>query len=75
MMLTTILMFSKAFGDFPITSVAGPTYPPSLALRMHITATLYQEWNQAAVTGVLIIITALFVVAGYSRLAGVITKE
>jgi putative spermidine/putrescine transport system permease protein len=74
-LVSMILMFIKAFGDFPITSVAGPNYPPSLAVRMHITATLYQEWNQAAVTGVLIIITALFVVAGYSRLAGVVTKE
>jgi len=74
-LVSMILMFIKAFGDFPISSVAGPTYPPSLALRMHITATMFQEWNHAAVTGVLIIITALFVVAAYSRLAGVLTKE
>lgn len=74
-LVAMILMFIKAFGDFPITSVAGPTYPPSLALRMHTTAMLYQEWNQAAVNGVLIIVTALFVVAAYSRLAGLLTKE
>jgi putative spermidine/putrescine transport system permease protein len=74
-LVSTILMFIKAFGDFPITSVAGPTYPTSLALRMQITATMYQEWNQAAVMGVLIIVTALFVVAAYSRLAGLVSRE
>ncbi len=74
-LVSTILMFIKAFGDFPISSVAGPTYPVSLALRMQITATMYQEWNQAAVTGVLITITALLVVAAYSRLAGLLTRE
>lgn len=74
-LVSMILMFIKAFGDFPITSVAGPNYPPSLALRMQTTAVMYQEWNQAAVQGVLIFITALFVVAAYSRLAGVVTKE
>jgi putative spermidine/putrescine transport system permease protein len=74
-LVSMILMFIKAFGDFPITSVAGPNYPSSLALRMHVTAMLYQEWNQAAVIGVLIIITALFVVFAYSRLAGMISKE
>ena len=74
-LVSMILMFIKAFGDFPITSVAGPTYPTSLALRMQVTATMYQEWNQAAVIGVLIIVTALLVVAAYSRLAGLLTRE
>ena len=74
-LVSMILMFIKAFGDFPISSVAGPTYPPSLALRMQITATMYHEWNQAAVTGVLIIVTAFLVVAAYSRLAGLLTKD
>ena len=68
-LVAMILMFIKAFGDFPITSVAGPIYPPSIALRMHATATLFQQWDQAAVLGVIIIVTALFVVWAYSRLA------
>jgi putative spermidine/putrescine transport system permease protein len=68
-LVSMILMFIKAFGDFPITSVAGPNYPSSIAFRMHATATLYQEWDQAAVLGVIIIVTALFVVWAYSRLA------
>jgi putative spermidine/putrescine transport system permease protein len=74
-LVSMILMFIKAFGDFPITSVAGPTYPPSLALRMRTTAVMYQEWNQAAVIGVLIVVTALVVVAIYSKLAGLLGKE
>ena len=68
-LVAMILMFIKAFGDFPITSVAGPIYPPSISFRMHATATMFQQWDQAAVLGVIIIVTALFVVWAYSRLA------
>jgi len=71
-LVSMILMFIKAFGDFPITSVAGPTYPPSIALRMRNTATLFQEWDKAAVMGVIIIVTTLFMTWLYSRLAQVV---
>jgi putative spermidine/putrescine transport system permease protein len=71
-LVAMILMFIKAFGDFPITSVAGPIYPSSIAFRMHATATLFQQWDQAAVLGVIIIVTALFVVWAYSRLAEIV---
>ena len=36
---------------------------------MYATATMFQQWDQAAVLGVIIIVTALFVVWVYSRLA------
>lgn len=68
-LVSMILMFIKAFGDFAITSVAGPTYPPSIALRMRNTATLFQEWDKAAVLGVIIILVTLFITWLYSRLA------
>ncbi len=68
-LVAMILMFIRAFGDFPITSVAGPVYPSSVANRMQIMANLYQEWNQAAVLGVIIIITTFFVIWAYSRFA------
>ena len=68
-LVAMILMFIKAFGDFPITSVAGPIYPSSIAFRMYATATMFQEWDQSSVLGVIIIVTALFVVWAYSRLA------
>ena len=74
-LVSMILMFIRAFGDFPITSVAGPLYPASLAGRMHIMATLYQEWDQAAVLGVIIIVTTFFVIWSYSRLAGLVQGE
>jgi putative spermidine/putrescine transport system permease protein len=67
-LVAMILMFIKAFGDFPINSVAGPIYPSSIAFRMYATATMFQQWDQAAVLGVIIIVTALFVVWAYSRL-------
>ncbi len=71
-LVSMILMFIKAFGDFPIVSVAGPIYPSSMAGRMHIMATIYQQWDQAAVLGVIIIVTAFIVIWGYSRLAELI---
>ncbi len=74
-LVAMILMFIKAFGDYPITSIEGPIYPSSMAVRMYTTATLYQQWNQAAVIGVLIIVTTIFVVAGYSKLAGMVGQE
>ncbi len=71
-LVSMILMFIKAFGDFPIVSVAGPIYPSSMAGRMHIMATIYQQWDQAAVLGVIIIVTAFIVIWAYSRLAELI---
>ena len=74
-LVAMILMFIKAFGDYPITSLEGPIYPSSMAVRMYTTANLYQEWNQAAVIGVMIFVATIFVVAGYSRLAGMVVRE
>ncbi|MFQ3620125.1 MAG: ABC transporter permease [Spirochaetales bacterium] len=71
-LVSMILMFIKAFGDFPITSVAGPNYPPSIALRMRNTASLFQEWDKAAVMGVIIIVTTLLMTWLYSRLAEIV---
>ncbi len=72
-LVSMILMFIKAFGDFAITSTAGPTYPPSIALRMRNTATMFQQWDKAAVLGVIIILTTLVVTWIYSRLAEFVT--
>ena len=74
-LVSMILMFIKAFGDFPIVSVAGPIYPSSMAERMHIMATIYQEWDQAAVLGVIIIVTAFIVIWAYSRFAELLKGE
>ena len=74
-LISMILMFIKAFGDFAITSVAGPIYPPSIALRMRNTATLFQEWDKAAVLGVIIILTTLLITWLYSRLAEFVVGE
>ena len=72
-LVSAILMFIKAFGDFAITSVAGPVYPPSIALRMRNTASLFQEWDKAAVLGVIIILTTLVVTWLYAKLAEFVT--
>jgi len=74
-LVSMILMFIRAFGDFPIVSVAGPIYPSSMAGRMHIMATIFQQWDQAAVLGVIIIVTTFIVIWVYSRFAEFIKGE
>lgn len=66
-LIAVILIFILTFGDFAITRVAGPNYPPSLSVFMLTRATLFQEWNQAAAIGVVIIITSLVFVAIYTK--------
>ena len=72
-LVSMILMFIKAFGDFAITSVAGPNYPSSISQRMRNTATLFQEWDKAAVLGVIIILTTLVITWLYAKLADYVT--
>ncbi len=74
-LVAMILMFIRAFGDFPITSVAGPVYPSSVAGRMQTMAHIFQEWNQAAVLGVIIIVTTFIVIWAYSRFADLVQGE
>ena len=74
-LVSMILMFIKAFGDFPIFSVAGPVYPTSLSVRMHLMATLHQEWDKAAVIGVIIFVTTFIVIWLYSRLGELVEGD
>jgi Tfp pilus assembly protein PilO len=46
-----------------------------MAQRMQIMATIYQEWDQAAVLGVIIIVTAFIVIWAYSRFAELFKGE
>lgn len=67
-MIAVILVFIMTFGDFAITKVAGPNYPPSLAVFMYTRASMFQEWNLAACVGVVIIVTSIAFVAFYTRI-------
>jgi putative spermidine/putrescine transport system permease protein len=73
-LVAVILIFIKTFGDFAVTKTAGPIYPVSIAVRMHTTATVFNEWNLAACIGVIIIVVALVFAAFYSRLAKIIQR-
>ena len=73
-LVAVILVFIGTFGDYAITKTAGPIYPISLSVRMHTSATMFQEWNQAACIGVLIVVVALVVVAIYSKIARIIQR-
>lgn len=68
-----ILVFIGVFGDYSINTVAGPTYPPSLAMRMYYLGKNFGEWGQAAGIAILIIIASLFFAWLFTRLAKLIT--
>ena len=73
-MIAVVLVFIAAFGDFAINTIAGPTYPPSLAVLMVTSANLLQEWNFAACIGVLIMAVSVIFVLLFSRLARVLKE-
>ncbi|MDR2258768.1 MAG: ABC transporter permease [Treponema sp.] len=67
-LVAVVLVFIMTFGDFAITKIAGPVYPNSMSVRMLTEAMVFQEWNKAAVMGVVIMITALIFVAFYTQI-------
>ncbi|MBU2531990.1 MAG: ABC transporter permease [Alphaproteobacteria bacterium] len=73
-MIAVVLVFIGAFGDFAINTIAGPTYPPPLAVLMVTSANLMQEWNFAACIGVLIMAVSIVFVFLYTRLARAIQE-
>jgi putative spermidine/putrescine transport system permease protein len=67
-LVAVILVFIGTFGDFAISSTAGPLYPMSLSVLMHTRAYRFQEWNLSACVGVMMIITTVVFVLLYTRL-------
>ena len=74
-LVAVILVFIMTFGDFAITKVAGPVYPTSMSVRMLTEAMTFQEWNRAAVMGVVIMATALIFVTFYTKIAKVLQEN
>ena len=74
-LVAVILVFIMTFGDFAITKVAGPVYPTSMSVRMLTEAMTFQEWNRAAVMGVVIMATALIFVSFYTKIAKVLQEN
>lgn len=74
-LVAVILVFIMTFGDFAITKVAGPVYPSSMSVRMLTEAMIFQEWNRAAVMGVVIMATALIFVTFYTKIAKMLQEN
>ncbi|MGF1695796.1 ABC transporter permease [Vibrio lamellibrachiae] len=55
---SAILIFIGALGDFSLASIAGSRSSYSLAMLMNVTATQYYEWQNAAVTALIIMLLA-----------------
>ena len=68
-----ILVFIGVFGDYAINTVAGPLYPPSLAIRMFFFGKNFGEWGQAACIAIIIILSSMLFAWVYSKLASLVT--
>jgi ABC-type spermidine/putrescine transport system permease subunit I len=53
------LVYIGVLGDFAVNAIAGPIYPPSLSIRMFLLGRNEGEWGQAAVVGIIIIVSSL----------------
>lgn len=68
-----ILVFIGVFGDYAINTVAGPKYPPSLAIRMYTNANLFNNWGEAACIAIIIMLGAMIYAWLFSRIAKLVT--
>ena len=64
-----VLVFIGVLGDFAVNSIAGPLYPPSLAIRMYLLGHAFSEWGQAAGIAIITMVTALVFAVLLARLA------
>jgi putative spermidine/putrescine transport system permease protein len=71
-LVAVIIVFIFAFGDYPITKVAGPTYPTSLSIQMQTISMMFMEWNKAACIGVIIMVASAVSAAFFAKLAKII---
>jgi putative spermidine/putrescine transport system permease protein len=65
--ISVALVFILTFGDYAITKVAGPVYPPSLSVLMYTEAFTMHQWGTAACIGVVIMVASLAFVSVYAR--------
>ncbi len=68
-LIAVALTFILTFGDYAITSIAGPVNPPSLSVLMYTRAFTRYDWDTAACIGVVIMVTSLLFVALYAWMA------
>lgn len=68
-LVSVILVFIRAYGGFEIPKLAGPTYPIALPVLMHTSVTEMFDWDTGSVIGTVIIVTAVIMVAIYTKLA------
>ncbi|MCI1964921.1 MAG: ABC transporter permease subunit [Oscillospiraceae bacterium] len=73
-LIAVILVFIGTFGDFAVSSTAGPIYPFSLSRLMNYTAYNQQNWGLSAAIAVFMIIVITALVSAYSYLQQKIVK-
>ncbi len=68
-LIAVALVFILTFGDYAITSIAGPVNPPSLPVLMYSRAFTRHDWDTAACMGLVIVLTSLLFVGLYAWMA------
>jgi len=64
-----VLVFIGVLGDYAVNSIAGPLYPPSLAIRMYLLSHSFSEWGQAACIAIITMVTSVVFAFLLARLA------
>lgn len=64
-----VLVFIGVLGDYAVNSIAGPLYPPSLAIRMYLLGHNFSEWGQAACIAIITMVASLVFAVLLTRLA------
>lgn len=73
-LVAVILVFIGTFGDFAITSTAGPPYPMSLSQLMRVKTYQFNEWSSAACIGVMMILVTVLCVSLYTLIGNRLEK-
>ena len=73
-LIAVILVFIGTFGDFAVSSTAGPIYPFSLSRLMHYMAYTQQNWGLSAAIAVFMIVVITALVSAYTYLQQKIVK-
>ncbi len=73
-LIAVILVFIGTFGDFAVSSTAGPVYPFSLSRLMNYTAYNQQDWGLSAAIAVSMVAVITALVSAYTYLQQKIVK-
>ena len=73
-LVAILLVFIGVFGDFAISSTAGPVYPNTLSSLLQMKVNLFYDWGQASCIGVVMVAVAIMVICLYTYLSRLLMR-